>query len=101
MDSVEWRFACIIFTFAIIGIICFLKRFKSGILAASTGIVISLGVWGIRELNNKVQSFFSGIGISTKDIMILILCIVASIILFFFLSLLFKRKNNKGRKRRW
>ena len=100
MGIVEWRFVYIILTFAIIGVVCSLKRFKAGILAASTGIGATLIVWGCRVITLKIKSFFGGDGFDFKQVSSIITCILVSIIVFVVLALLFEIFNRKKRKRR-
>lgn len=99
METIQWNFILIVITFLVIGLICAFKRFKAGIMAASTGIVATLSAWCLRELNIKIKSFFGEVGLEFKEILGFVICIVVTIIVFFILALVMDICSRKKRRR--
>lgn len=99
METIQWNFILIVITFSIIGIICTLKRFKAGIMAASTGVVITLFAWCLRELNIKIKSFFGEVGLDFKEVLGFAICIVVTIIVFFILVVFMDICGRRKRRR--
>lgn len=102
MAILDWKFIFIILTFALIGIICVLKKSKIGITAASLGVIGSLILWGFFKVSIKFREFLTGFGLSFRDLLNFLVTIIIAIIVFvgiFFLLKIFSDFNGKLKKR--
>lgn len=102
MAILDWKFIFIILTFALIGIICVLKKSKNGITAASLGVIGSLILWGFFKVSIKFREFLTGVGLSFRDLLNFLVTIIIAIIVFvgiFFLLKVFSNFNGKLKKR--
>lgn len=96
MDILDWRFIFIIITFALIGLICILKKSKVGLTAASVGIIGSLFFWGLFKVSIKFKSFLNNVGLSFKDILNLFIAVITAIVVFIAIFFFLKIFNNFG-----
>lgn len=77
-------------TLIILGIICFIKNIKEGIIAAIGGNVTLGGIFIIHYIYYITTGFFDKSGITFKDIISYLVCIAITIIAFLLIIFLIK-----------
>lgn len=84
-------------TLAALGILCFIKNIKEGVIASCAGGIICIIVFIIHYIYYITNNFFESTGISIKDIFSYILCIAITCLVFIGIILVIKFLGIKKR----
>ncbi|MGL4740171.1 MAG: hypothetical protein ACRC41_05115 [Sarcina sp.] len=84
-------------TLIILGILCFIKNIKEGVVAAIGGNIALGGIFIIHYIYYITTGFFDKSGLTFKDIISYIVCIAITIIAFLLIIFLVKFLGIKKR----